>query len=68
MVTNHGLTTALKAKEIAYDLGYDDPAYFSRLFQIKTGESPSGFIINDSQGHEQSGYKKFHYRLFWLSQ
>ncbi len=31
------------AKEIAYDLGYDDPAYFSRLFAQKTGETPSGF-------------------------
>ena len=31
------------AKEIAYSLGYDDPAYFSRLFFIKTGETPSGF-------------------------
>lgn len=35
--------TTLSAKEIAYDLGYEDPAYFSRLFQVKTGESPSGF-------------------------
>ena len=35
--------TQMSAKEIAYALGYDDPAYFSRLFQIKTGESPSAF-------------------------
>jgi len=35
--------TQKTAKEIAYGLGYDDPAYFSRLFFIKTGESPSGF-------------------------
>lgn len=35
--------TAMTAKEIAYELGYDDPAYFSRLFLIKTGDSPSGF-------------------------
>ncbi len=35
--------TAMSAKEIAYELGYEDPAYFSRLFQIKSGESPSGF-------------------------
>ncbi|MCE7062389.1 helix-turn-helix domain-containing protein [Dyadobacter sp. CY343] len=35
--------TSLTAKEIAYELGYNDPAYFSRLFQTKTGESPSGF-------------------------
>jgi AraC-like DNA-binding protein len=35
--------TSLTAKEIAHELGYEDPAYFSRQFQIKTGESPSGF-------------------------
>jgi AraC-like DNA-binding protein len=35
--------TDMKAKEIAYNLGYEDPAYFSRLFFIKTGESPSSF-------------------------
>ena len=35
--------TAMTAKEIAYELGYDDPAYFSRLFFIKTGDSPSAF-------------------------
>ncbi|WP_420149058.1 helix-turn-helix domain-containing protein [Spirosoma sp.] len=38
--------TALTAKEIAYELGYDDPAYFSRLFMAKTGESPSSFRAN----------------------
>ena len=31
------------AKEIAYALGYDDPAYFSRIYFVKTGETPSGF-------------------------
>lgn len=35
--------THLSAKEIAYELGYEDPAYFSRLFQVKTNETPSGF-------------------------
>ena len=35
--------TSLSSKEVAYDLGYDDPAYFSRLFLSKTGESPTGF-------------------------
>ena len=35
--------TPKSAKEIAYDLGYEDPAYFSRLFFIKTGETPFGF-------------------------
>jgi AraC-like DNA-binding protein len=35
--------TSMTAKEIAYELGYDDPAYFSRQFILKTGESPSNF-------------------------
>jgi AraC-like DNA-binding protein len=35
--------TVMSSKEIAYELGYEDPAYFSRLFFIKTGDSPSGF-------------------------
>jgi AraC-like DNA-binding protein len=37
--------TSLTAKEIAHELGYQDPAYFSRQFQVKTGESPSSFRI-----------------------
>lgn len=35
--------TALSAKEVGYKLGYDDPAYFSRLFVQKTGQTASGF-------------------------
>jgi AraC-like DNA-binding protein len=35
--------TSMTAKEISYELGYEDPAYFSRLFFVKTGESPSSF-------------------------
>ena len=35
--------TSMTAKEIAHELGYDDPAYFSRQFLVKTGESPSAF-------------------------
>lgn len=35
--------TSMTAKEIAHGLGYDDPAYFSRQFMVKTGESPSTF-------------------------
>lgn len=33
-------------KEIAYDLGYEDPAYFNRLFTLKTGNTPSLFRKN----------------------
>lgn len=35
--------TTLSAKEIAYDLGYDDPAYFNRLFSKKIGDAPNVF-------------------------
>jgi AraC family transcriptional activator of pobA len=31
------------AKEIGYQLGYEDPAYFNRLFTLKTGDSPVNF-------------------------
>lgn len=44
--------TAMTAKEIAYDLGYEDPAYFSRLFFIKTGESPSAFKTKYKEGYK----------------
>ncbi|MES2458706.1 MAG: helix-turn-helix domain-containing protein [Bacteroidota bacterium] len=40
------------AKEIAYGLGYDDPAYFSRLFFVKTAETPSGFRSKYLSNHE----------------
>jgi len=30
--------------QIAESLGYDDYAYFSRLFKTKTGETPTGFL------------------------
>ncbi len=35
--------TSMSAKEIAYALGYEDPAYFNRLFAIKAGNPPSDF-------------------------
>jgi AraC-like DNA-binding protein len=30
-------------KEIAYDLGFDDPAYFTRFFKKHTGFAPQYF-------------------------
>ncbi|HEX7868591.1 MAG TPA: AraC family transcriptional regulator, partial [Chryseobacterium sp.] len=30
-------------KEIAYDLGYEDPAYFNTLFTNKIGSTPANF-------------------------
>lgn len=35
--------TSLTAQEIAYELGYDDYAYFSKLFKKEAGMSPSQF-------------------------
>src|SRR5690606_13955893 len=35
--------TDLTVKEIAYQLGYDDPAYFNRLFAQKEGLAPSSY-------------------------
>lgn len=37
-------------KEIAYDLGYEDPAYFNRLFTNKTGSTPANFKKNYTLG------------------
>ncbi|MCB1329814.1 MAG: AraC family transcriptional regulator, partial [Maritimibacter sp.] len=33
----------LSVSQIAYGLGYDDPAHFSRVFRRATGLSPSEF-------------------------
>lgn len=30
-------------KEIAYALGFEDPAYFSNVFRLKAGETPAAF-------------------------
>ncbi len=35
--------SSLPVSEIAYDLGFDDPAYFSRVFRKEAGESPQEF-------------------------
>lgn len=35
--------TEKPVKEVAYDLGYDDPSYFSKVFKRVTGHSPQEF-------------------------
>jgi AraC family transcriptional regulator, transcriptional activator of pobA len=37
------LQTGMSAKEVAYDLNFDDPAHFSKFFKSKTNLSPSEF-------------------------
>ena len=37
------LYTQLHVDQIAYNLGFDDPAYFSRFFKNKSGLSPTSF-------------------------
>ncbi|TGD57866.1 helix-turn-helix domain-containing protein [Flavobacterium humi] len=36
----------LSVKELAYELGFNDPDYFSRLFKKSTGKSVSDFLNN----------------------
>lgn len=36
-------TTAMSAKEVAHELGFDDQAYFSRVFKKHTGMTPLEF-------------------------
>jgi AraC family 4-hydroxyphenylacetate 3-monooxygenase operon regulatory protein len=37
------LLTALSVQEIAFELGYQDPAYFARFFKKNTGETATDF-------------------------
>ncbi|ACT96643.1 helix-turn-helix domain-containing protein [Dyadobacter fermentans] len=38
-----GMTTDLNAKQIGFELGFEDPSTFSKFFRIMTGESFSDF-------------------------
>ena len=42
--------TDRSVKEIAHELGYDDPAYFNRLFTSKIGDSPVVFKKKFAEG------------------
>ena len=37
---------SFSVKELAYELGFDDPDYFSRLFKKKTGKSVSAYLAD----------------------
>lgn len=38
------LNANLSAKEVAYELNFDDPAHFSKFFKSQTGQSPTHFV------------------------
>jgi AraC family transcriptional regulator, transcriptional activator of pobA len=44
--------SSMSVKEIAYDLGYEDPAYFNRLFASRAGDTPVTFRKRFSTGIE----------------
>jgi len=37
--------SSVSVKELAYDLGFNDPGYFSRLFKKHTGKSVSRYLV-----------------------
>ncbi len=39
-------TSSLNVSEIAYDVGFSDPAYFSRAFKQEFGVNPSSYLEN----------------------
>lgn len=38
--------SSISAKELAYELGFNDPGYFSRLFKKSTGKTVSAFLAD----------------------
>jgi AraC family transcriptional activator of pobA len=46
--------TTMSISQIAYQLGFEDPAYFSRFFSRMTSESPRAFRARDKATSERS--------------
>lgn len=42
--------SGLSVSQVAYDLGFEDPAYFSRVFRKETGEAPADFRARHTGG------------------
>jgi AraC family transcriptional activator of pobA len=49
------LYTSMSVSEIAYALGFDDPAYFTRFFSRRTGISPRTFRSRSARLEERRG-------------
>ncbi|MFK5977409.1 MAG: helix-turn-helix domain-containing protein [Rhizobiaceae bacterium] len=49
--------TSLTIAEIAYRIGYKDPAYFTRVFTRATGVTPTAFRNKVERGHEANQYQ-----------
>ncbi|MCU0434897.1 MAG: helix-turn-helix domain-containing protein [Bacteroidia bacterium] len=45
------LYSMASAKEIAYTIGFHDPAYFSRFFKHHTGQSPDEYRVSERLRH-----------------
>ena len=56
-------STQLYISEIAFSSGFQDPAYFTRVFKKFTGESPQDFRsrMEDERGKEESMPKTIYY-------
>ncbi|RWC46133.1 MAG: helix-turn-helix domain-containing protein [Mesorhizobium sp.] len=44
------LFTVRTVEDIAYEIGFDDPAYFSRFFRARVGEAPAAWRRKQLQG------------------
>jgi AraC family transcriptional activator of pobA len=45
------LFTVRTVEDIAYEIGFDDPAYFSRVFRERIGEAPAAWRRKQLRGH-----------------
>lgn len=70
--------TDFSTKEIAYELGFKDPAYFNRYFKLHTQKTPSEFrnefnyettdpILNDLFDLIEQHYKTYHFAEFYAA-
>ena len=51
-------STSMNVKEVAADLGYDDPFYFSRLFKSVVGIPPTGYRLMVGRGEQVQSWWK----------